>query len=108
MSVIGVGKLGRLSRGAVPVPIFVLVAQGRAESSGLCSKIHPRHRKMQNMASIERTRRSTLLGRTNPVNPLGVFLSGGESDGKPGDGGGEKTRWSNVKRDEVEEMGALS
>ncbi len=49
-----------------------------------------------------------LLGRTKPASPLEGFRGGGESEGRPGDGGGEKTRWLKLKRDEVEERGPLS
>jgi hypothetical protein len=38
---------------------------------------------------------------------LGLF-AGGESDGSPGDGGGEKTKWLKLKREEVEESGPRS
>ncbi len=36
------------------------------------------------------------------------FFTGGEREGRPGDGGGEKTRWLKLKREEVEESGPRS
>jgi hypothetical protein len=52
--------------------------------------------------------RITLSGRIvkNPRR-LG-FLTGGEREGRPGDGGGEKTKWLKLKRDDVEESGPRS
>ena len=49
-----------------------------------------------------------LLGRTRAASPRDGFRGGGESVGRPGDGGGEKTRWLKLKRDDVEERGPLS
>lgn len=53
-------------------------------------------------------KRISLLGLTRPTSPLDGLRGGGDSDGKPGDGGGEKTRWLKLKREEVEERGPLS
>jgi hypothetical protein len=39
---------------------------------------------------------------------LGDFLGGGEREGRPGDGGGEKRRWLKLNREDVEERGPRS
>ena len=52
--------------------------------------------------------RTTRSGRMVPNTRLLGFFTGGESEGRPGDGGGEKTRWLKWKREEVEESGPRS
>lgn len=60
------------------------------------------------MLRIRIAYRTTLIGRTGPNNRRFGFFTGGEREGRPGDGGGEKTRWLKLKRDDVEESGPRS
>lgn len=53
-------------------------------------------------------KRISLSGRIVPSSFRFGFFTGGESDGRPGDGGGEKTKWLKLKRDDVEERGPRS
>lgn len=42
------------------------------------------------------------------MRPFFGFFRGGDNEGNPGDGGGEKTRWLKLKREDVEDRGPLS
>jgi len=56
-------------------------------------------------APIHNTKRKTRLGLGALESLRGRVTRGG---GKPGDGGGEKTKWLKLKRDDVDEVGTLS
>lgn len=48
------------------------------------------------------------IGRTPRISFLWGGFFGGESDGRPGDGGGENTKWLKLKREDVDDRGPFS
>ena len=111
LTTIGVATSGSASSDTISEAPRVPLSNARAGTSSSELKAVLTHRTAQKTKRELRSQnvyRMTRLGLIQPDSPRDGFRGGGESVGSRGDGGGEKTRWLKLKRDEVDESGPLS